>query len=57
MSKRRHNELKKKQKAYEKRKKERLKRLNSLGRKYMFQEYLANCEYDLALMTPAICRI
>lgn len=57
MSKRRHNELKKKQKAYEKRKKERLKRLNSLERKYKFQEYLANSEDALALMTPANGRI
>lgn len=57
MSKRRHRELQKKQKAYNKRKKERLKRSDSFVRKYMFQEYLANCEDALALMTPANGRI
>lgn len=57
MSKRRHNELKKKQKAYKKRTLERNKGLNSPKQKYMFQEYLVNCDDALDLMGPANGRI
>lgn len=57
MNKRRHNGLQKKRKAYHKRKKERLKGLNSLGRKYMFQEFLVNCEDALSRMVPTNGRI
>ncbi|MCD8235932.1 MAG: hypothetical protein LUD00_04595 [Prevotellaceae bacterium] len=57
MNKKKHNALQKKRKAYNKRKKERLKRLNSSGRKYMFQEFLVNCEDALSLMIPADGRI
>ena len=57
MHKKRHNELRKKRNARNKRRKERLKGLNSFGRKYMFQEYLVNCEDALASMIPANGRI
>lgn len=57
MNKRRHNELQKKRKAYNKRKKERLKGQDSIGRRYMFEEFLVNCEDALALMIPADGRI
>lgn len=58
MNKKRHKELQKKRKAYDKRKKERLKaEMNSDKRNFMFQEYLVNCEDALSLMTPANGRI
>lgn len=57
MSKKRHNELQKKRNAYNKRKKERLKKLDSSEHRYMFQEYLVNCEDALSSMIPADGRI
>lgn len=57
MHKKRRNELRKKRNARNKRQKERLKGLNSFGRKYMFQEYLVNCEDALSSMIPANGRI
>lgn len=57
MEKRRHKELQKERKAYNKHKKKRLKEQDSIGCKYMFQEFLVNCEDALALMVPAYGRI
>lgn len=59
MDKRRHNELKRKRKSRLKRKKQQMKNLNAAlsESKYMFQEYLVNCDDALALMVPANGRI
>ncbi len=58
MNKTRHNELQKKRRAYDKRKKERLKeKIASSERNFMFQEYLVNCEDALSIMTPAEGRV
>lgn len=57
MNKKRHNELQKRRKAYNKRKKERLKELSFSDCKFMFQEYLVNCEDALSSMIPADGRI
>ena len=59
MDKIRHNELKKKRKARLKRKRQQMKNLNAAlsESKYMFREYLVNCDDALALMEPADGRI
>ena len=57
MDKRKHNELRKKRKAYYKRKKMHEKQGNSSGIKCMFMDYLVNCEDALSLMVPAEGRI
>lgn len=57
MHKKRHNELRKKRNARNKRRKKYLKELNPFGQKYMFQEYLVNCEDALSSMIPANGRI
>ena len=59
MDKRRHNELKRKHRAKEKRKKENLNQLKAAENKgkCKFREYLVNCDDALALMEPADGRI
>lgn len=56
-NKKRHNELRRKQKVCNKRKKAFLKEQDPFRRKIMFHEYLVNCEDALSLMTPADGRI